>query len=239
MLKEFFRLRFQADLQTTRSALTTLEEIMSPTFFQQAVDRLKETSLADAFGRDCRDDIKNIPLLAYWWYKAQEDTVFADLSGRYYPGEAAVLTSELGFHIRQLHPALPPVNELAELLSSNRSLLLLSHLLPVVSHLQSRGLKPRQLIPDREGFVISLAEPQNDFPYHRVYFIAAADGPTARLQNLAPAEGCATFLYLNGLPADPSELAGIPHPAVYLHTAFFTRTQRGLVLERRAFGMVV
>lgn len=239
MLKEFFRLSFKADLPTTRSALTTLEEIMSPAFFQQAIDRLKETSLADAFGRDCRDEIKNIPLLAYWWYKAQEDTVFADLSGLYYPGEAAVRTSELGLHIGQLRHKLPPDSELAKLLSSSRSMLLLSHLLPVVAHLRSRGLKPGKLIPDREGFGITLTQPQDDFPYHRVYFIDAADDPAAKLQNPAPAAGCATFLYLNQLPADLPEWTGTLHPAVYLHTAYFTRTQRGLSIERRAYSTAI
>lgn len=239
MLKEFFRLSFQADLQTNRSALTTLEEIMSPAFFHQAIDRLKETSLADAFGRDCREEIKNIPLLAYWWYKAQEDTVFADISGCYYPGEAAVRTSELAFHIRQLRPQLPPDNELSGLLSNNRSLLLLSHLLPVVSYLQRRGLKPCRLIPDRKGFGITLTQPQDDFPYSRVLFIDAADSPAAKLQSLPPADGCAAFLYLNEIPASLPEWASTPHPAVYLHTAFFTRTQRGLVIERRAFSMAI
>ncbi|WP_018085908.1 hypothetical protein [Desulfurispora thermophila] len=235
MHKEFYRLSFIADLQLTKSALMTLEEIMSPTFFQQAIDRLKETSLADAFGRDCREDIKNIPLLAYWWYKAQEDTVFADLSGHYYPGEAAALASELGFHIRQLRPQLPPDSDLAGFLGNDRSLLGLSHILPIMYYLQNLGLVPQELVPDQEGFRFTLANPKDDFPFSRIWFFYAAEDPTPLLKKVANGVDGAVFLQLNSPPAQLCELTQIARPGLYITTANLARTQRGMSIERQAY----
>ncbi|MFZ5591027.1 MAG: hypothetical protein ACOY81_04365 [Bacillota bacterium] len=234
MHKEFYRLSFIADLQLTKSALMTLEEIMSPTFFQQAIDRLKETSLADAFGRDCREDIKNIPLLAYWWYKAQEDTVFADLSGHYYPGEAAALASELGFHIRQLRPQLPPDSDLAGFLGNDRSLPGLSHILPIMYYLQNLGLAPQELVPDQEGFRFTLTSPSDDFPFNQVWFFIMGEDHTPLLERTTSVDG-AVFLQLNSPTALLHELTRITRPGLYITTANLARTQRGMSIERQAY----